>query len=404
MRDIFEPDEIAFADSRGDPNQAIEIQKLVKDLFEANPQRQEGILDEIVDCGAWAMPGLVNASYVWMDEFKKDSFSRKLVVDQMACLVEKNEAAADLLFRAGILDMTYPIPRKMAAEALLQTSWRPSDEIIQQIDLRLAVLERSGDIQSVVGLNLFVAQLGLENRFDSLLRWCCQLVEERSSQAADLLRAIKTSYTQHAEDILDAVVQAVNNAHTKGYKSQDLAQMTTTALNPIPAAWVEEGALLRVSKRILRTSSPPRNTVIEYLWIDAVKNLHREAPARWEKHLETIGSEMQAHDDRLPDDPASSLYRYWFRAVGNLNEVEYISNQARSDDELWGIEAMTQLFFVAGGYSRASAQARQALSDLSSELVQRYQIAEDRYQRLVSNNGKIPTTISQIQGPAGIRG
>ena len=61
MKKVFDPGEIELADPRGDPNRVIEIQKKIKELLEANSQRQAGILDEIKDEGAWAIPGLLNA-------------------------------------------------------------------------------------------------------------------------------------------------------------------------------------------------------------------------------------------------------------------------------------------------------------------------------------------------------
>jgi hypothetical protein len=337
-----------------------------------------------------------------MSEFGNDPVSRKMVVDHMTYLVGQNQAASDLLFRAGILEMPFPIPRAMASQALMQAGWRPDEKTLQDVDERLAALEKLGDHQSIAGLTLFVARLGLKKQFDPLLRRCCGLIKEQSSQASDLLKALKSSYSQRAEEMLEAVVQAVNDADNQGYKSKDLARMVTDSLDPIPGAWVTEGALLRVSQRILEDSWPPRNTVIEFLWVDAVRTLRSESPRQWETLLETIGSEIEASGATLSDNPASSLFRYWFEAVGKLNEIDYLSRQAQSDNERWSIAALIQLFFITGGYSRASNRAQRALSDLKSKFPQRYRLAESNYEQIIGGS-KSRTTINDISGPAGIR-
>src|SRR5215207_28853 len=104
MKRVFEPSEIELADPRGDPNRVIAIQMKIKELLEANRQRKEGILEEIRDEGAWALPGLLNATYVWMNNFEHNQPAQKEMAKLFAELAKENEAAIALLVDSGVLE------------------------------------------------------------------------------------------------------------------------------------------------------------------------------------------------------------------------------------------------------------------------------------------------------------
>jgi hypothetical protein len=402
MRYVFEPDEIALADSQGDPNRAVEIQKLVQELLSANPNRQDGISDEILDHGAWAMPGLINATYVWMTNFEQDRVARHLIIEIMKELAQSNDAAAKLLYKAGILEMPFAMPRSMAREALLASSWAPTPDDILRLKGQVDYYRNMGDVSSIADLYALAAYLRMDSEFPAMLNACCRIIETTWGNALDLLSALVQAYPECAEEILEAVIEAVKKAHSEGYKDKNIARKIIDALRPVPGSWVRDGMLVHLSARLLSSLWPPRHTVIEYLWQEAVKSFYNEAAVAWPMQRDEVGDQIRDACEQLADAPASSLCRYWLIAVADVNDIDYVIEQAQASQHLWAIQSIVELFFLTSRSGRLGSQAQQALRDLETRNPNRYAIALEQYE-VISGNRKPRTDLQIETGPAGMR-
>lgn len=379
MDKIFEPGAEALADLRGDPNRAIEIQQHVEELLGANRQRQAGLRREILEHGAWALPGLINATYVWMNRLEGEQ-SQEMLADLMAQLAQDNAAAVDLLFRAGILETPFAVPRSIARRALEKLNWQPSEKNAQQIARKISESKTWDDIQTVLDLYALLLGTGSEKGLAEALELCKNWIRRSLDQAGDLLALLTHFFPSEAERILAQVILAAKDAHAEAYKDVNIAKALLDPIRSyspaqsIPPSWLEEGVLLRVSTQVLGKITPPRHTTVEYLWMYAVKDYKDKKPQSWQELLETVGEQVQQKNHE-------TVCRYWLRAVREVNEIGYLAQQARVRNETYGAMAALQLFFCR------DERARQELGDLQKENPTRFVRAEELYDR-ISPSGK----------------
>ena len=398
MKKVFEPGEIELADLRGDPSRAIEIQKKVKELLETNRQRQEGIKQEILEQGAWALPGLINATYVWMNDLEDNIPARDMLVTLMSNLGAKNEAAADLLFRSGIIENPFPIPRKIALETLKEIGWKPDKENKKSIEEEIRSCQRDEDLKRSLDLYAVLLLTGNKAEMDIALKQCEQWTKDSYSDSGKLLALLVHTYPTRIEEILIPIFLAAVEAHESAHKDKSIANTLVDALKPIPDKWLTEGYMIRISSRILDEISPPRHTGIEYMWNDAIRTFHRKKRSEWDNSFQNIGNEVFLAGKDIADDASQSLYRYWFEAVGKVGEVEYIYEQAQAQDELWGTMAAVQLFFA----EKDNKQVKQILQKLQNINQPRYQLSHDHYS-VIKPGSKTSTEMKQRSGPAGLQ-
>lgn len=386
MDKIFEPSAVELADPRGDPNRAVEIQQKVEELLGANRQRQAGLRREILDQEAWALPGLINATYVWMSELEENPEFRETLADLMAGLAQKNPAAVDLLFRAGVLETPFPIPRSIARRALEKLEWEPDEKNAQQLNAKIEEFQRLDDIRTVLDLYALLLGTGSERGFSNAMALCEDWARRSLKQTGDLLVLLIQLFPDRAERTLTSVFLAAKHASPKAYRDENLANAILNPLRPIPVAWLQEGVLLQVSENVLPSFKNNRYTVIEYLWRYAVEDCKRKNPRLWQELVEPVGHQVQKME-------IETVYRYWFRAVGEVNEMAYIVQQAQSRNNQWGTQAALQLFFQG-----RNKQAQQALRDLQVANPQRHSSAGRLYET-ISGERKEDGEIIQHQGP-----
>ena len=89
IHQIFDADATELHDLRADPNTIIKIQGLVKEMIEANDNRQLGISREIVEeYGTFALPGIISATYVLGDQLNNKK--RRDTVGQLMAELSNN--------------------------------------------------------------------------------------------------------------------------------------------------------------------------------------------------------------------------------------------------------------------------------------------------------------------------
>ncbi len=382
MDKIFEPGELEFAAS--DPNEMIAVQQDVKELLGANRQRQEGIKRKIRERGAWALPGIINATYIWSGKELSSKKRKQMLAALMAELAADNPAAQDLIFRAGILETPFAVPRAIARMALDELGWQPTHPQSQRLVKETTYYQKMGDANAVLDFYSLLLTVASDEIYRSALTQCREWAEKKIKQSGELMKLLLEVFPKRSEDILTKVILAAGEY----YKDTAIADTLANPLRPIPTEWLADGVLINVSTEVLRALRPPRHTTVEYLWCHAVKDFQEHDRDLWESQLPALGAKVrEAPTER------ESIYRYWFRAVGEAKEYAYVIEQARADDPQWGTFAILQLIFDR------SSQVKQAKHDLQVEYEDRYQQAKEIFDDLTGGEGKKPGTVRDHKGP-----
>lgn len=376
MDRLFEPGAVELADPRGDPNRVIEIQQKVEELLKANRQRREGIRQELLDQGAWALPGLINATYVWMNELKSSPPDQTLLSSLMADLAGDNLAAQNLLFRYGILETPFSIPRSIAREALRKIGWKPDGQDISDLRETLSRYKEMEDAQTMLDLYGMLLSAQQEEDFHDALSVCEWWARRSMKPAGKLLALLIEFFPERAVEILTEVFRAVKDK----YKDKNLAEMLLRDLC-YPVTWLKGDVLIRVSENVLSDTGSGRHTAVEYLWTYVVRDIKERAPGGVQDLIQDFGDRLRQLSRN------EEIYRYWFEALGQAGEVEYVAREARADtrDELWAEKAALQLFFQ----QRYNSLARQMLADLKREEPERHERALRSFEDMTGSPGKI---------------
>lgn len=107
----------------------------------------------------------------------------------------------------------------------------------------------------------------------------------------------------------------------------------------------------------------------------------------WQELFERAGESIKQKGD-------DTIYRYWFRAVGEAGEMAYVIDQAHSQAETWATKATTALMF----FQKKDRRAKQALSDLERQVPQRYERANRDY-NIIYPGGKEEGESTGKSGP-----
>ena len=177
MRKVFEPDEMELADLGGDTHFVTDIQRRVKEMFSERGERREEIRRGIQAFDSRALPGALNAAYVFTVQLKKRD--QKLLAGLLAELVGENLAAREMLLRVGVLEAPFVPTRKTALMALQQLG-DVREEEIAQIRLRAwRDADGSGDYEAALALYEFLAQQGDDPSCSEIRYLAQELFKER---------------------------------------------------------------------------------------------------------------------------------------------------------------------------------------------------------------------------------
>ena len=257
MRKVFEPSELDFADVLGDPNQVIEIQAKVRELLHANRQRQRPLLAEIAGRGAWALPGVINATYIWMNELEVPQ-TQGLLAELMADLARGNTAATALLFRAGILATPFPVPRAICRRALELLSWQPDERQTNSLRQEITIANQLGDVQTMLDLYGLLFRAGSQADLTAARTQCIGWVREKRAEAGALLKLL----VDHVPSQVAPIVSAVFAATIADRQDRNLANSLLHPLRPPPPDWLENDMLSsRSSDARTETSSEPGSPI-----------------------------------------------------------------------------------------------------------------------------------------------
>jgi len=375
MKKIFDAGEVELADLHGDPSRVFEIQQKVTELLSANRQRREALKQEIIEKNAWALPGLINSSITWMKKFEGDKELQNLMSDMMVSISKDNDAASRLIFQAGVIENPFPAPREIAINALEKLNWKPSPKDTETIRKQS---KKNLDNDFLLDIYSIILMTGDTQDMKTVINTCCDWVA--TEEGGKLLARLINAFPNDAETILVAIC---DDLRKKGkFSDKDVANMLVGNLQPILVKWVVGETLINITIRAL-PGNPPRHTVVEFLWRDAVKELRKNKEV-WNSSIESVESAVYNAGKDLKDSQVrETLYRYWFQALKPLDKSsqERIYNAAKREegnheDEDWAIAATAQIYYMSK--QEKNRNATQSLQEVQEKYPTRYDRAEDK--------------------------
>jgi len=378
MYKVFEMNQSSNFD---DPAKIIEVQQKVRELLEANRFRQDEIKKEMAELGPWAVPGLVNSLYVYMHLFKDNSDAQLMIADLISAQAQDNNAAAELIFRTGVVESPFAVSRNVALRALETLEWKPNKEQISLVKSRIKEAQRLGDQIKEVDLNRLLAISGDDQELPGLMEVYRRLMTDQH-EFGGMLAMLVQKYPQKAKMIVIDVLQTAEQLYTK---DKNIADHIAKALGPISAdqRWLETDMMLEVSQEVLtkKNSGSKSHKSLEFVWNEVVKSSKFDNSLQKREFFNTFGQKVQQAGKNIrSEDARFTIYRYWFEAAGRSGGVDYICDEAFAPDDEWGFFAVVQLFFL----EERNSELGNTLQKLKSSRPQRWNNANDLFIRIKS--------------------
>ncbi len=386
MKKVFEPVEFELTASLADPNRVIEVQIKIKEFLEANVQRQQGIKQELLEEGAWALPGLINATFVWMKNLERDKKSANSISNLMADIARDSPAAQAVLFRSGVMESPFETPRSIACTALETVDWRPSNENLQKIRAEIKSQKRLDNTPFILDLYQILLLGGVDSDLNTAMEDCKRLISQKRKIAGQLLALLIKSFPKMIDRILIEVILSAREF----YKDNSIADMLIDPLRPIPIKWWKNDVIVRVTTQVLSQCRPARNRIIQYLWTKAALDYKEQAPHEWGQQAEKLSNEITEFSRDLNLVAITSINQYWFRALGFTGDYQLIIDIALSDaDNYTSQAAALQLFFGANNRNiKLREKCTKACKELKYRHANRFAHAKSLYEEIISRTSK----------------
>ena len=377
IRSIFDADTIELHDLRADPNTVVKIQGLVKEMLEANDNRQLGIYQILLDeYGTFALPGIISATYVLGDQLtskKRQGVVAQLMVD----LCRDNAAAQRLLLRSGVIENPFDVSREISAQALtalggLQLSDIDTSWLIAEAKRLAREDERSA---SLIVFELLLSHgLGFDEALDVCYNWFASDYEAEAPSR--LMRMLLLSIPAQTEVILSKLFESLDRRDNEAGRDIKVNVDLANAEAVIPA--------LRAASKRLERERTGRAKPVEYLFEGAIARQILQSPDCIQSCVEFIEQE----------DLHEGVKRYWWQALssavklGSDGAKQYFDRELpRMDDEEFALWGYVQLMFIesAPRVDKATkAWAAQTLEDLGMQNPYLHQEALEIRERIIS--------------------
>ncbi|MEM2002936.1 MAG: hypothetical protein QXT77_09850 [Candidatus Methanomethylicaceae archaeon] len=397
MKRVFEPLELDLGDARLLPNRVIEIQEKVGELIsvKTNRHRRDALTEELKKLGAWALPGLINATMVFGEKMK-DIKIQEEVAEIIFELARDNLAAKGLLIRSGVYENPFYESRQIILRAIDSLGWKPENP--QEIRRLINRLRKEGEDAWLCDVYRLYLKVGLESAFEEGMELCENWLRRPLDIARELLKQLILAFPDRGVEILSrafiAVTEISNDARKdKGYAEKLVREIPQEKL----VHWIKDGTLVEISNNVLSVlvfTSAPRHKAVEEMWKLAVKYLVRDGDLDV-RELDGIREFIIRGSQGVHDGVAESIFRYWMQALGNAGASSYVVAQVDYENEpLYQKQAVVQLFFLP------DIKAKQRLSDLEKEKPYLYQECKETYERITTTRGK-KTSIEESKARRG---
>lgn len=382
IHQIFDADATELHDLRADPNTIIKIQGLVKEMIEANDNRQLGISREIVEeYGTFALPGIISATYVLGDQLNNKK-RRSMVGQLMAELCRDNVPAQRLLLRSGIIENPFEVSRKIAVDVLnnidgLQMSPEDIEWLVGEV-MQLVRDEERNAVLVIFGL-LLHRGVAYEAALDVCYRWFASDYE--ADAPVELMRILLKTFPEQTENTLNKLFDALERRDDEAGRNIK-GQVDLGAPDAmIPA--------IRASSKRLDRERTGRAKPVEFLFEGAIARQIIASP----DYIPVC--EKYVRSERLNE----SISRYWWQALSSAVKMKsedakrYFETSLLSiDDEEFAVWGFVQLMFLETDRDKQTkAWASQTIHDLGMQNPHLHRAAEDIKERItsgVSTSGK----------------
>jgi hypothetical protein len=361
MRKVFEPDEMELADLGGDTHFVADIQRHVKEMLGERGKRREEIRQEIKALGPRALPGALNAAYVFTVQLKKRD--QELLAGLLAELVGENVAAREMLLRAGVLEAPFVPTRKTALMALQQRGDIREEEInrIHERAWHHAYME--GDYQAALPLYEFLVQRKDPQACGEVKMHAKSLFEDNVDIGPSFLDLALRGNPDDTYAILTEVMKAM------GSKEPEFGREIEKRVSH--EAVVDLLEILRAANYIMETSKGYSHKGIEYLFVGAIAH-----------HLGDHQDVIEESGD-LVRRKYTSLYRYWWQGLGRIIGSEavqrYFVDQTAPPLDEFTHKAAVQLCFIQKHNSKFRLWANDLLKRLEENVPDQYQAVRDDF-------------------------
>lgn len=351
MQHLFDADAVNLTDLAGDPNLILEVQDLVRELLEeAGEQRRLGIAEKLAELGAWAVPGLISASYVFAGQLPDETRQQKLA-DLLTQTINENDAARELVLKKGIIESPFPEAQQISLLVLQQ------DEKMQKLVLKfereafIAARRNRREREYALAVNIYrlLLETAGEAAYSEALDLCVFWFNQTQTElkwASRLFDALLQHVPRKADNSTYQILGALNRKDAEAGKAfQRYVHVSAANFD----------AVCQGAARFLRQSWSGRHKAVEYIFRGPVAQWLRDDLSSFDAFVES--GEMVRHSYR-------QLIPYWWQAVSeNLNYQPvqaYLESQLWSNDDEFAHWAAVQLFFKAA----RNAWARIVLQDL----------------------------------------
>ena len=326
---VFEPDKKELEQLAGDTHFVTDIQRRVKEMLDERGRRRDEIRQEIQAFDSRALPGVLNAAYVFTVQLKKRD--QELLASLLAELVGENLAAREMLLRVGVLEAPFVPTRKTALMALQQLG-NIREEEVARIRLRAwRDADRSGDYEAALALYEFLVQQEDSQSCSEIKRWAQELFEERGDIGPRFLDLALHCAPQDSYQILKDALGAMDREATEFSRAMHNIMSSEFVSNHMPQ-------MLQAANEVKENTEGYAHKGIEHLFTGPIASYLRHHPDTVVDTGELISREYE------------SLYRFWWQGLGELLKLEavrqYFEDQTTSPLDEFTREGAVQLLFA----------------------------------------------------------
>lgn len=364
---VLDLDANEFHDLQADPNKVVKVQGLVRELLEGNPARQLGIKQQIIeDIGQSALPGLISATYVLVDNLKNER-QRELLADIIYAVSLDNPSAALLLLKAGIIDNPVWAGQQIIAQVVQRLGL--GGLAIEETSFLLKEAVKHAEIDDrEVAVILFECLLPLGIGVKEALKVCTDWLKTKYKIDApvSLISALLNAAPEETENTLSLLLRHIERDNKD--RSQTFSSIIEfTTLNTV------QGAIRSGSQR-LSIERTGRAKPVEFLFMGCIARYI----ASHEADIEVLDQFINAGNFN------SGILRYWWQALSTA--VKLKSEGAKRNfehclshlvDQEACLLACIQLLYIVEQDASTKAWARQLLQDVKQSNPALYQNAVD---------------------------
>jgi hypothetical protein len=383
MDKVFEVKEIDLVDLSGDTHFVTDIQRRVQIMLGAGGGQRDQVRDSIANEGARALPGVLNATYVFAARLKRRE--QRVLAGLLAELIGVNKAAREMLLRNGVLEAPFAATRQTALLALQELgTFAPLE--MDQIRTTAWQHAKQGDYEAALPLYECLAEGQDEQAGSELAYLAGELFRDHVDIGPTLLDLVLRCSPKNTYQVLVGIMGQMDR------KGKKFGREIKLRMSPESVANLEQ--VLQASSRIIENNQGYKHKGIEFLFEGPIAGYLKQNPDM----IQAYGS--------LVEENHKSLYRYWWQGLTQDLELDVVRRYfidkvaAPLDEFTW--HGGIQLLFTKKYDRQFRVWATELLDTLEQEEVYQYRNLLDAFDRFQSApDGPVPVSPSP---PSGVEG